>query len=268
MSTPIRSYRDYLLKARKKYIGEKPDIDFFYNKGVMEINPSTFSEDYMKNINVLSEIVKSYFDNKNLTDNPKLIKYKNFSEIKEYVKNISEIIVPYFEQNLYGCHLYVDKVYTWRSIHHQKQEDSWLWHFDNNPNEIHKIIIYLNNVDEHNAPFQYIVDDNGFGKVERGTRQGLDEWIKIPSRISIAEINNLCTRGYKKKSMVGKKGLLTLFNNNLIHRATIPEVNRYRDVIVIRIKPTINKIKYVDERYTTSWETSGVVNQNPNIIGD
>ena len=27
------------------------------------------------------------------------------------------------------------------------------------------------------------------------------------------------------------------------------------------------EIQYVDKKYTTSWETSGVVNKNPNIIG-
>tara|TARA_Y100000361_G_scaffold139419_1_gene142459 strand:+ start:4520 stop:5326 length:807 start_codon:yes stop_codon:yes gene_type:complete len=268
MSTRIRSYKDYFLEAREKYKGNKPDVNFFYKKGVMEIDPSTFSHKYMDDINTLSEIVNSYFDKRNPTDNPKLIKYENFSKIRKYVKSISEIIVPYFEQNLYGCHLYVDKVYTWRNVHHEVKEDSWLWHFDNNPNEIHKIIIYLNDVDKSNAPFQYLMNQDGFGKVIRGTRQGMDEWKKTPSRISDQEINNLKSNGYQKNSMIGKKGLLTIFNNNLIHRATIPEVNKYRDVVVIRVKPTINKIEYIDEKYTTSWETSGVVNQNPNIIGD
>lgn len=268
MSTQLRSYKDYLLKAREEYAGEKPDIDFFYNKGVMEINPSTFSEDYMNNINILSEIVNSYFSGKNPTDNPKLIKHENFSEIEKYIKSISEIVVPYFEQNLYGCHLYVDKVYTWRNIHHQRQEDSWLWHFDNNPNEIYKIMIYLTDVDKNNAPFQYLMNQDGFGKVMTGTRQGMDEWNTTPSRISNEEVNNLNESGYKTNSMIGRKGLITIFNNNLIHRATIPEVGTYRDVVVIRVKPTIKKIEYVNEGYTTSWETTGVVNKNPNIIGD
>ena len=268
MSTQLRSYKDYFLESRKHYVGNKPDLDFFYRKGVMELDISQFGDAYMGNIQVLSKIVDEYFSKRKPTDNPKLIKYEKFDYIKPYINNISSIVVPYLEENLYGCNLYVDKVYTWRNVEHNQKEDSWIWHFDNNPNEIYKVMIYLSDVDEHKSPFQYLVDDDGFGKVIKGTRQGMDQWKTILSRLSDNEIKNFVETGYKVNSMVGKKGSATIFNNNLVHRATTPEKNNHRDVVVLRVKPTIKKIKCVDEKYTTSWETSGVVNQNPSIIGD
>ena len=267
MPTQIRSYKDYLIEARKNYHLNKPDLDFFYKKGVMELDISKFSDVYIQNIKVISDIVGEYFNKRKPTDNPKLIKYEDFDNIKSYISNISNILIPYLERNLYGCNLYVDKVYTWRNVKHDRKEDSWLWHFDNNPNEIYKIMIYLSDVDEYKSPFQYLVDGKGFGKVIKGTRQGMDKWIKSLSRISKDEINNYIKEGCIVKSMLGGKGSATIFNNNIIHRATIPDVNNYRDAIVIRVKPTINKLEYVNNKYTTSWETSGVVNKNPNIIG-
>ena len=43
-------------------------------------------------------------------------------------------------------------------------------------------------------------------------------------------------------------------------------IKGYRDVVNIRVKPTINKINYIDGNYTSSFEKSGVVSPNPNEI--
>ena len=45
-----------------------------------------------------------------------------------------------------------------------------------------------------------------------------------------------------------------------------PVVKGYRDVINIRVKPTLNKVNsYLDKKHTTSFETSGSVNPNPEV---
>ena len=268
MSTQLRSYKDYFIESRNNYVGKKPDLDYFYKKGILNLDTTNFPKLYSENIEELSKIVGEYFSKTTPTDNPKLIKYEEFNKIITQVSNISDIIVPYLEDNLYGCHLYVDKVYAWRNVSHNILEDSWLWHFDNNPNEIYKVMIYLSNVNTRNSPFQYLSNNKGFGKVIESTRCGIDKWKTIGSRISNSDLEKFIDEGYKINSMIGKKGSATVFNNSLVHRATIPEKNNYRDALVIRVKPTINKIDYISNRYTTSWEKDGAVNKNPNIIGD
>ena len=54
--------------------------------------------------------------------------------------------VPFLEEKRFGCNLYVDKIYIYRTLRLKKRESSYLWHYDNNPSEIVKNIIYLNEV--------------------------------------------------------------------------------------------------------------------------
>jgi hypothetical protein len=56
---------------------------------------------------------------------------------------------------------------------------------------------------------------------------------------------------------------VTSFLNNVIHRAN-PVIEGYRDVINIRVKPTLVKPpRYIDKEWTTSFETSGTVDKDP-----
>ena len=47
---------------------------------------------------------------------------------------------------------------------------------NNNPNEIIKIIIYLNDVNEFNSPFEYLADENNRGILAKCTRLGPNKW--------------------------------------------------------------------------------------------
>ena len=65
------------------------------------------------------------------------------------------------------------------------------------------------------------------------------------------------------KKITGEKFTAFAFSNNIIHRAN-PLIKGYRDVLNIRVKPTLNKPpKYFSPKWTTSYEYTGAVNPNP-----
>ena len=61
---------------------------------------------------------------------------------------------------MFGCNLYVSNAFMYRTKNCVKRKEAYLWHHDDFPHEILKVIIYLNKVDENNSPFEYLLDEN------------------------------------------------------------------------------------------------------------
>ena len=140
-----------------------------------------------------------------------------------------------------------------------------MWHYDNNPLEIIKNIIYLNDVNDLNSPFEFLRDPKGRGLSVSPTRTGTQHWEPAPnnSRITKEQIESLVKKGCSPHKVHGVKGTTYAFCNSSIHRAN-PVLEGYRDVINIRVKPTLIKPPQpVDQRWTTGFETSGAVLPDP-----
>ena len=137
---------------------------------------------------------------------------------------------------------------------------------DNNPNEVVKNIIYLTDVTDENSPFEFIVDSEGRGILFEATRRGTDTWGPVANNSRLVEeAKYLFDNGYTTKKVFGPTGTTYSFNNDAAHRVN-PIIEGYRDVINIRVKPTLEPApQYISKEYTTSYEYSGVVNQNPEL---
>ncbi len=258
-------YREYFIKCRESY-GENHEANLhaFYEKPTRPIPTQSFNEEYARAILKISAQVYDYFtENKSKGDI--FFKYPDIWSLEKEIKTLSKYLVPHLEKTMYGCHLYVDKVYIFRTASCDR-ESSYIWHYDNNPNEIVKNIIYLNDVNEFNSPFEYLSNPEGEGVLFSATRKGPEIWNSAPNGSRIPdEVKALIEKGYRPKIITGPKGTGFTFNNNVAHRAN-PVEKGYRDIINIRVKPTLKKIEYINKKYTTSFETSGVVNPNPQII--
>lgn len=171
------------------------------------------------------------------------------------LNHVARQVMPGVE-SFYGCNVFVDKVYIYRNVYQDIEKSSWLWHYDNNPPTVYKIMIYLTDVGEGNAPFQYVED-----MLNEPTRTGPDKWEKPPngSRVNPHTIDNT-----KIRTVFGPKGFSFLQNPNCTHRATVPFIGSYRDVLVLRVRPTIEAVdQYVSPNHTTDFDYDGTVPQNP-----
>lgn len=242
------NYVEYYNEAKKVWNSKNLPTDKVINILKLDCLPLRVLD-----VDTIASTTKQWFDK-----NPVQNALSQFYPLKLNFSNIANQIVPEVEL-LYGCHLIVDKTYIYRSYHQKKKETSWLWHYDNNPKTVLKIMIYLTDVDETTAPFQYIPKG-----LNEPTRNGPDDWKLAPNsgRIPDKEIDLS-----KVASIVGPKGFAFIQNPNCTHRATVPDAGKYRDILVLRVRPSIRSFgKYVSKKFTTSMETSDTVPIDPSTL--
>ena len=256
------NYDKYYKKCKKNYKGKIKDTDF-YNNPVRVIPKTYFSEQYFSTIDEVSKKIKNYFDN--LEDEEIMVYHNNIWEFEDDLNIISKELVSWLEENFYNCHLYVDKVYIYRTKQLEEREASYIWHYDNNPQELIKNIIYLNEVTELNSPFEFLTNEKGLGVLYETKRKGTRLWKSVEGRLDDL-VNELISKGtHSPFKLTGPQGTTCGFSNDIIHRAN-PVIEGYRDVINIRVHPCINKPPHLlDPKWTTSREVSGVANKDPEI---
>lgn len=252
-------YYDLCKKEYIKHFPEKEDISI-YSSPVEFYESMGMSATFNNTVAFLSGEIKNDLD---MVEDDLMPKHPNIFKYKNELETLAEELVPMLEETRYGCFLYVDKIYIYRTAAIKKRQSSYLWHHDNNPDEILKNCIYLNEVTEKNSPFEYLMNKNSEPHVKKSTRTGKNNWVSGNTRID-EEVERLITdHGYVPNKVTGSRGLITSFLNNVAHRAN-PAIEGYRDVINIRVKPTLVKPpEYINKKWTTSFESSGVVNKDP-----
>lgn len=258
------TYPEFLIEAQKSFSGKKKDGVDFYKSGVYATKTNT-SPEYLEAIEGISQYVGEYFDEHPPSAGELLTNFSGVFKLNG-LDVIANSIIPDLEENLFGCHLFVDKIYSYRS-HLGERRASWLWHWDNNPDEVVKIIIYLSDVnDDEDGPFEYLRNpETGLAPIIETSRSGYNHWKKPRnnSRITDQEMKSFANQGYVPYTVHGLKGTATIFNNNCAHRANPPADGKYRDVITLRVRPTIKPVTYISPKWTTTCEVTGAVPRDP-----
>ena len=166
------------------------------------------------------------------------------------VLDLGEAVLPEVERRLFGAYVIVDKVYIYRNLVTQQQEQvSWLWHYDNHPTEVMKIMIYLTDVGPLNAPFEYVRRIDSGEPVQYPPRPLLGN-----SRVSEAHVRELLASGHEAVKVTGPRGTMLIFDDNVLHRATFAKEGR-RDALVYQIRPAVFKPhERLDRRWSGSFE--------------
>lgn len=174
------------------------------------------------------------------------------------INNLYKKLLPCVEAKIYNSKIKVVDINAYKNCINNLKEchSSWLWHFDNHPNEMIKLMIYLTDVDEESSPIEIILDENDnpiklvsnrlFKKdFEKETPQFFNNQYN-GNRISDKDILELKKMGYTSKKIYGKKGTIILFSENIIHRATYPKTKE-RNVINTVLSPTLKDQNYTDQ---------------------
>jgi glycosyltransferase involved in cell wall biosynthesis len=156
-------------------------------------------------------------------------------------------LLAHLERSVYGAYIIADKVYVYRTlVSGARPQKSWLWHFDNHPRELLKLMIYLTDVDDGTAPFEYV----------RHKRSGAPLYGSPlaptfgTSRFGHDAIDRHLRDGWERHRVTGPRGTVILFDDNVVHRATIA-TSGHRDVIVFQVRPVPFPVAHhIDARWT------------------
>jgi len=279
-------YSEHYKKAKEKYCHdnkmETPIIQHPSDKIALSINSEKnlvlVDSNYYKMVDSISSQVKLIYDlGKNCEyipskEDPLAMQYRNNLDISG-VDELADYIIPQLEKSIFYCNLMCDRLLTMRSCKSKrKPSSSWLWHYDNQPKEIVKIMIYLNDIGVNNAPFEYIHGPHDQIEIIPPTKNGPNDWKPdtkwINTRVPKKEIDKRLSSGAYKRKIVGPKGTMVIFDNNIIHKANVCS-SGYRDVIFFRIRPTINQKKpYIHHKWTGSYWSGGAPPDPRHIGGD
>lgn len=240
------TYRQHYEMAKIKSGMPKPELDLYdFEYNLLEEGNGIITIDNVFHgaVKAAADFFSNAVEKKEHLWIPPNIDAQSFALRNKNIDNepfstLANLVIPQVEQNLFGCKVVLEGLYSYRNIFNVKNgRSSWLWHFDNNPKEIIKILIYLSDVDENNAPFQFL-DKKGRAIKKTPTRIDKTCWSNHSSRILQNEIDDLSDSGFATKTLVGKRGTGIIFDNNIIHRATVPKKGHHRDVLCFMVRPT------------------------------
>ena len=265
------NFNKFYKKSRKAYKKDNlNDLSFNINKLKLKIyNPAKKNNDFNLPLDYLTLVKKiaievdlKFKDTSNCFFLPKL---KNDSKTKftqdvEEIKNstvemiqlrdpfcISDLkllfsyISEEIEEKFYGSYIFIDKVYIYRTLACRNEESgSFLWHFDNHPSTFSKVMIYLTDVDKNSGAMSVFMSDDSDVYKFKPLPGLVNPFYK--SRINKEKINKINkNNNFSPFFLEGKQGTAVLFSENILHKANICKEKKYRDVIVLQMKPAMSK---------------------------
>lgn len=167
--------------------------------------------------------------------------------VLEGLHELCDPLLTGLEASVYGSYTIADKVYVYRTlVSTARPQKSWLWHFDNHPRELLKLMVYLTDVEDGNAPFEYLR--------HRATGAPLYGSPIAPtfgtSRVSGEQVEAVLRDGWERRRITGPRGTMILFDDNVVHRATMATTG-HRDVVVFQVRPVPFRVaNHIDARWT------------------
>lgn len=255
------TYKEYYEICKKSYKNNLKTGKNLYDFTYETPDITQFGEEYLPLVaDISSFLKKKYLDEDNIFHIPgqdpekqPLCRYKKPWEIPN-IEKLANILIPYVEKTIFNCNLYAMSAYVYKTrpgSYDSKSVGSLTWHIDNQPKEIIKIMVYLEDVDETSGPFQ-ILDKEGSGYKVKTTRVDHTDWKdrNPQTRYSDSQINNYRTLKYAPKNLTGPAGTVIIFDNNIIHRATMCD-KKERNVVTFMVKPIDHKVRpYISKKHT------------------
>ena len=253
------TYKEYYEICKKSYKNDLKTDKNLYEFTYDMPDISYFGDKYLSLVTDISSFLDEQYQNKDNIynvpgqnpDKQPLCRYKKPWEIPN-IEKLANILIPYVEKTIFNCNLYAMAAYAYKTkpgIYDSKSVGSLLWHIDNHPKEVVKIMVYLNDVDNTTGPFE-ILDKQGSGYKFPTTRVSCNEWSPSQSRFSDSQIDSFHSQGYSSKKLTGARGTVIIFDNNIVHRATFCD-ERERSVITFMVKPIDRKVRpYISEKHT------------------
>jgi len=140
----------------------------------------------------------------------------------------------------------VNSVTVSRNVHLEAEHTrtrAMVWHWDGIADDTIKMILYLSPVTRNDSGCFMVMQHNVTGvpfQMRRTPMWGTELTTSPVPRPWLAEMLHT---GYRPHCITGLAGALIAFNTNIVHRGSRPSKGRYRDVVLIEVKPLAHVAK-------------------------
>lgn len=119
-------------------------------------------------------------------------------------------------------------------------------------------MIYLSDVGDGAAPFEYLRDNRRARPVQGGPLTPMHHH----NRVAEQTIQRYVARGYEAHRVTGPRATVLVFDTNIIHRGTLAQSDA-RDVLVLQVRPVACRaVPHIDPRWTGSFPHCNI-NRDP-----
>ena len=181
----------------------------------------------------LAKKVKTYFDLHPPENGNALMDKESASTFSNEVHKLLHGEIQDILQAHYGSHfqIYWITLMHYGRVPNETAASSFGWHIDDNPRELLKVFIYLNDTYESNAAFRAFDYETTKDLLAQG-------FISNTAELRVASQHFITTDLIKNKLKVfeGAQGTTLIFDNNLIHKGTAPREG-YRNVVCVEVYP-------------------------------
>lgn len=180
----------------------------------------------------LAKDVSNYFGESTDTfkEMPSAEAVKLAPEIYKILKKVELDVNTYYESYFQPYWIKIQRTTPGKTT----AASSFGWHIDDNPLELMKIFVYLNDVSESNGAFRAFAWKHSRRILLKGFRSNGEE-----TRIKAQPLADKYLKRHPKslKVLEGVMGTVLAFDNNLVHKGTAPRVG-FRHAIQIPIYPS------------------------------
>tara|TARA_R100000664_G_C2738677_1_gene127535 strand:+ start:309 stop:1151 length:843 start_codon:yes stop_codon:yes gene_type:complete len=260
----MKTYKEHFIECRQNYNDiSETDENYLYDFSLAVVDDEStwlsLGSDYAACVaRIKGDLEKRFTVRNECWYPPGLPEEKDFATRIKNIWNIDgleslcDILIPQIESKIFGSHALVEAVYAYRNSYKDSGErSSWIWHWDNHPKETIKIMIYLTDVSESTGAFEVLQNNEGHTVRAETSRIDHETWTSTDSRVPENFLNVLKQQGFTPSKIIGKTGTICIFDNNIIHKASIPDPGNYRDAIVLMVRPTKEKTRpFIDKNNT------------------
>lgn len=235
----MRTYKEHYEHCQANWQTENTNQNNLYNILYKE-NIFNFDKE---RFNIMCKEVSHLLKKENM------VVENSFSKVIKEPKDIPGIkfflyeICQQIEEKLFNSYFNIEYIHCYQNLYTEyKESSSWLWHFDNCPDEFIKIAFHLNETTEKNGCMKILLDKKGVPLKMQSDRLKPNDRSKKSSRLTYKHIESLKSIGYTEKPIVGGMGSNFVFSPNIVHKATIPAYNSdYRKILMLYVRPYLSK---------------------------
>jgi len=238
----MKTYRKHFQDCQRVYQGYE---DQRLYRVLLEPDFIERTEEYDRLISSISKQIDHKFKNEIDTRREDMcLRLEKWDDIEDLDK-LAKMIVSKLEREVFGSHVKIEFLHVYRNLQNDAPaKSSWLWHYDDCPDEFLKLAVYLNDVTVDNAPMWCFLDKDQTPIKVRSSRISPNQStskVFEASRIPEWFLKEEKGRGSNYACLVGPAGKNFLFTPNIIHKASKP-VKGHRDAMFLFLRPTSVKL--------------------------